>query len=434
MRAGGRATEGGMAFQAAVATWFAVHILVRLPVGGRFGINNTALPAAIRLETGAALDDIEVTQSDGGALHIQSKTSATLATGDKAPLAKTGKQLADWMAAAKASCGAPDPTRNAALLAVRSDAARTLDDLEAGCRAFDLGGGWAITKAQRNAAQRTALSALETIVTTAWTASRAASPTDADLAEMARSFHVVRFAMDEGDADWRESSRLLGRHLYGSDSAGDGALRDLRGITRDLIGSGAPADRDGLLSALRRRGHIDIGAPRYDQDVARLRAVTDAELTRLAVHGQLPVSGGVTITHESDVPLAAAIRSGSLLLVGEPGAGKTGALVHAARGLVADGAVVVFLSVDRFPGVAIAADLTSELRLDHDLVEVLGAVPGAESNYLIIDALDAARGGPSESVFASLIERARGRRCRRARHPPFRSPRRSGRYWRARPC
>jgi hypothetical protein len=156
MRAGGRATEAGMAFQAAVATWFAVHILSRLPVGGRFGINNTALPVAIWLETGAGLDDIEVSQSDGGALHVQNKTSATLATGDKAPLAKTSAQLVDWMYEAKASGAAPDPTRSAAVLAVRADAARTLDDLEAGCRAFDLGGEWAITKAGRNAAQRSA--------------------------------------------------------------------------------------------------------------------------------------------------------------------------------------------------------------------------------------------------------------------------------------
>ncbi len=50
LRAGGRATEAGITFQAAVATWFAVHILVRLPVGGRFDINNQALPVAIRLE------------------------------------------------------------------------------------------------------------------------------------------------------------------------------------------------------------------------------------------------------------------------------------------------------------------------------------------------------------------------------------------------
>lgn len=407
MRAGGRATEAGMAFQAAVATWFAVHILVRLPVGGRFGLNSAALPTAVRLETGTALDDIEVTQSDGGALLIQSKTSATLATGEQSPLAKTGGQLANWMANEKAAGGAPDLTRSAAILAVKSDAARTLDDLEAGCRAFDLGGNWAVTKNQRNAAQRSALGALETIVTAAWTTRRGVPPTDGDLADMARSFHVARFSMDEGDADWREASRLLGRHLYGGDAAGDAPLRDLRGIMRDLIGSGAPADRNGLLNALRRRGHVDTVAPRFEDDVARLRAATDAELRRLAAHGRLPVSGGVTITRESDAPMAAAIASGSLLVVGEPGAGKTGALVHAATALAAGRAFVVFLSVDRFPGVAIAADLASELRLGHALVEVLAAVPGPGPKHLLIDALDAARGGPAEGVFASLIEQVR---------------------------
>ncbi|MEJ1165551.1 hypothetical protein V9K97_17720 [Variovorax sp. CCNWLW186] len=407
MRAGGRATEAGMGFQAAVATWFAVHILVRLPVGARFGLNNVALPTALRLETGTALDDIEVTQSDVGALHIQSKTSASLATGEQAPLAKTGGQLAIWMSDAKAAGDAPDPTRSAAILAVRSDAARTLDDLEAGCRAFDLGGGWAVTKNKRNAAQRSALGALEAIVNAAWTTHRGAQPTDADLADMARSFHVARFSMDEGGADWREASRLLGRHLYGGDAAGDAPLRDLRGIMRDLIGSGAPADRNGLLNALRRRGHVDIGAPRFEDDVARLRAATGAELGRLASHGKLPVGSGVTITRESDAPMAAAIASGSLLVVGEPGAGKTGALVHAATALALGGAFVVFLSVDRFPGVAIAADLTSELRLGHALIEVLAAVPGPGPKYLLIDALDAARGGLADGVFASLIEQVR---------------------------
>jgi hypothetical protein len=264
--------------------------------------------------------------------------------------------------------------------------------------------GWA----QRSAAQRTALSALETIVTAAWMAAHKVAPSAQDLTDMARSFHVARFAMDEGDTDWREASTLLGRHLYGSDAAGDAPLRDLRGIMRDLIGSGAPADRDGLLRALRRRGHLDVGAPRYDGDIARLRAVTASELERLAVHGELPLAGGVAIERESDAPMLAAIKAGSVLVVGEPGAGKTGALVHAARSLIAEGALVVFLSVDRFPGVAIAADLNSELRLDHDLVEILSSSAGSQPRFLIIDALDAARGGLSEGVFATLIERAVG--------------------------
>lgn len=406
MRAGGRATEAGMAFQAAVATWFAVHILVRLPVGSRFGINNAALPVAIQLETGAGLDDIEVSQSDGGALHIQNKTSATLATGANAPLAKTCAQLVDWMSAAKAAGSAPDPTRNAAVLAVRADAARTLDDLEAACRAFDLSDAWAATKASRNAAQRKALNALEIIVTAAWKTVHKATPNSDDLTDIARSFHVARFAMDEDEADWREGSTLLGRYLYGNDTAGDAPLRDLRGIMRDLIGSGAPADREGLIRALRRRGHIDVGAPRYERDLERLQKVTAGELDRLATHRELPLANGITITRECDKPISAAIRTGSLLVVGDPGAGKTGALVHAARSLMAEGAFVVFLSVDRFSGVAIAADLDSELRLDHDLVEVLQASPGLKPRFLIIDSLDAARGGPSEGVFVNLIERS----------------------------
>ena len=122
MRAGGRATEAGMAFQAQVGAWLAVHLLADLPVGGRFGINTIALPIGIRLETGTGLDDIEVEQSDGGRLHFQCKTSATLASGEKAPLTKTVRQLAGHVAEAKAVAGLPDRLSNMALMAVRSDA------------------------------------------------------------------------------------------------------------------------------------------------------------------------------------------------------------------------------------------------------------------------------------------------------------------------
>jgi hypothetical protein len=67
---------------------------------------------------------------------------------------------------------------------------------------------------------------------------------------------------------------------------------------------------------------------------------------------------------------------------------------------------VVFLSVDRFPGVGLASDLQSELRLDHPLVDVLAAAPGTTPKLLVIDALDAARGGPTAGVFTQLIEHA----------------------------
>lgn len=409
MRAGGRATEAGMAFQAEIATWFAVHILVRLPVGGRFGINNQALPVAIRLETGGGLDDIEVTQSDGGAVHIQCKTNANLSTGEGAPLRKTVGQLVRWVADAKAAAGIADPSHNAALLAVRADAARVLDNLESSCRAFALGGSWAVTLSQRNQAERAALAAFEMIATPAWTEHRGAAPGDGDLRDLARIFHVARFTMDEGGSDWRECSRLLGRRLFGDETVGDAPLRDLKGIMRALIGNGAPADRAGLLRALRQRGHHDVSSPGYDADITKLRDLTSSELARLAVHGCLPLGPGTPIARESDAPLVAAILAGSLLVVGEPGAGKTGALVHAAAAMEAAGNTVVFLSVDRYFGVAMTSHLASELGLAHPLVDVLAAMPGAGRKVLFIDALDAARGGPSEAVFAGLIESARER-------------------------
>jgi len=405
MRAGGRATEAGMAFQAAVATWIAVHILVRQPVGGRFGINNQALPVSIRLETGDGLDDIDVAQSDGGSIKIQCKTTANLSTASNSPLKKTVSQLVHWIANAKAGDGLPDLNSNVGVLAVRRDAPRTLDHLDEGCRAFDLGGNWSVTVPQRNQNERQALEAFGSIVSTAWADHRnGVGPEDFDLVDLARIFRIARFSMDEGDADWREVSRLLGRHLYGDEAAGDAPLRDLKNIIRDLIGSGAPADRSGLLRALRLCGHNDTGAPGFEPDVAILREVTERELARLKKHALLPIGTGLPISRESDAPLVAAMQSGSLLVVGEPGAGKTGALVHAASAIVDSGDTVVFLSVDHYSGVSIAADLASELGLRHSIVETLAAMPGDGRKILIIDALDAARAGFAEGVFASLIE------------------------------
>ena len=398
-----------MAFQAEVGTWVAAHILARLPIGGRFGINNEMMPVAIRLETGKGLDDIEVTQSDGGTVQLQCKTSATLGTSATAPLTKTIGQLARFMADAKAGEGLPDLTRTAAILAVRSSAPASLDQLEAGLRAFDMRGAWAATVAQRSQAERVALGAFERLATTAWTAHRGAAPLSGDLVDMARIFHLARFSMAEGGADWREASRLLGRRLFGDEAAGDAPLRNLKGIVRTLIGRGAAADRAGLLRALRLRGHEDVASPDFAGDIARLDAASERELARLRPHSVLTVEGGLTLARDPDAPLDAAIASGSLLVIGEPGAGKTGALVAAAERFRRNGDTVMFLSVDRFPGVGIASQLQSELSLDHPLIDVLAGYPGSGRKILMIDALDAARGGPAEAVFATLIEEARAR-------------------------
>ena len=402
--AGGRATEAGMDFQAEVGTWLAAHLLARMPVGGRFGLANAALPVSIQLETGDGLDDIRLEQDDSSRIDLQSKTRAGLDTSPESPLGKTISQLVRVMIDARAAGVAVDPAKARAVLAVAANAPRTLDVLERGCRAFDLGGSWGATKAGRSSAERDALDLFETHVRTAWATHSATPPTDDELSTMARLLRIVRFSMNEGEDNWREASRLLGARLYGAEVAGDAPLRELKGIIRGMIGSGAPANRAGLLRELRRLGQNDVGAADYTADLERLSAATKAELARLAGHTRLPIAGGIPIARASDGPLSAAVDTGSLIVIGEPGAGKTGALVALAQARRAAGDTVVFLSVDRFPGVAIAADIQSELGLAHPLNEVLAAAPGSGRKLLIIDALDAARGGPAEGVFAQLIE------------------------------
>ncbi|WP_136661408.1 hypothetical protein [Nitratireductor sp. XY-223] len=393
-----------MDFQAEVGTWLAAHLLARMPVGGRFGLANTALPVSIQLETGDGLDDIRLEQDDASRIDLQSKTSAGLARSPKSPLGKTISQLARLMIDARDAGVAIDPAKARAVLAVAADAPRTLDALERGCRAFDLGGSWDTTKAGRSSAERDALDLFEMHARIAWASMSATPPTDDDLVMMAGLFRIARFSMNECEENWREASRLIGGRLYGSQASGDAPLRDLKGIIRSMIGNGAPADRAGLLRELRRLGHKDVGAADYTADLGRLSATTGAELARLAGHTRLPIAGGISIARASDGPLRAAVASGSLIVIGEPGAGKTGALVTLAETRRAAGDTVVFLSVDRFPGVGIAANLQSELGLEHPLVDVLSAAPGLGAKLLIIEALDAARGGPAEGVFAQLIE------------------------------
>jgi len=404
MNAGGRATEAGMDFQAEVGTWLAAHLLARMPVGGRFGLANAALPVSLQLETGDGLDDIRLAQDDASLIDLQSKTNAGLSKSVESPLGKTISQLVRIVINARAAGNVVDPMKVRAVLAVSAGASRTLDALERGCRAFDLGGSWVDTKAGRPATESEALDLFETHVRAAWLTHSTTPLTDEELVTMARMFCVVRFSINEGEDNWREASRLLGVRLYGSEAAGDAPLHTLKGIVRDMIGSGAAADRAGLLHELRRLGHNDVAAADYAADLERLSTATKMELTRLAGHTRLPIAGGIPIRRTSDGPLDAALDTGSLIVVGEPGAGKTGTLVTLAQMHQAAGDTVVFLSVDRFPGVAIAADLQSELGLAHPLIEVLAAAPGSGRKLLIIDALDAARGGAAEGVFSQLIE------------------------------
>ncbi|GAA0426326.1 hypothetical protein GCM10009094_33450 [Massilia aurea] len=144
--------------------------------------------------------------------------------------------------------------------------------------------------------------------------------------------------------------------------------------------------------------------PRFENDIRKLREHSAQIAADLQPYEQIERTEGVIrITRECQVAALAAAQAGSLLLIGEPGAGKSAVINALARELRNYGDVVE-LAVDRY-SVQDLVGLKNELVLEHDLVKVLEAWDGPSGGWLVVDALDATRGGQGEGAFRTLIER-----------------------------
>jgi hypothetical protein len=329
--AGGRATETGMSFQAMVGTWLAAQLVTDMPVGERFGLGVDLRPIELQFETGDARDDAVLRLADGGAIYVQCKTRPALERGADSALAKTIAQLVRFVAEQRSKGLSIDSTRTAAVLAIADNAPRSIDALDEACRNFNHGETWPAVVARVSGSQKDALVVFRDHVARAWRGELGSDPSEDDLVDLARLFRIRRFGEDTTSADWREATSLVGSRLYEGADQGGAPTSALLGIVRRLIRSGAAADRNGLARALRSAGYPDKRAPGFDRDIDALRRYTNDECERLARHTRLEADRRVPLARECLPALKAAILGGSLLVIGEPGAGKTGVLVALAE-------------------------------------------------------------------------------------------------------
>lgn len=124
-----------------------------------------------------------------------------------------------------------------------------------------------------------------------------------------------------------------------------------------------------------------------------------SELSRLRV-GQ----SEIRITRRCVQELRLQVEDQSLVVVGEPGAGKSGALHDLVVSLMEEGRDIVFLAVDRIDAES-QSQLREQLGLEHNLDEVLENWSGDQSAFLVIDALDAARSNWTAQMLTQLLAR-----------------------------
>lgn len=231
----------------------------------------------------------------------------------------------------------------------------------------------------------------------------------ADLARLLTQHVDIAVGMDRPVGD--EAARVFAQAFYSALGYGASVGRAFDQARAALMLQDLPEHAIALLSAKEGVDPHEVflvdrssvaGEERAD-DVATLRRVAASHLGHLAQHASLPVGGGLEIERSLASELRERAEAGSLFVVGAPGSGKSGAIYRLASDLGAAGRDVVVLAADLLTATG-RGGLREELDLTLDLVDVLASWKGSDGAFLIIDALDAARGREALSALLDVIE------------------------------
>lgn len=398
---GGAAAAAGIGFQAQLGALFGLQLLAQVPVDHVLELG-AAVPVWVRFETEAPVDDILVATSSGGFIAVQAKTTVNLSSGAQGGLAKTVQQFVRHWLVCRDGRGEQfwdrrlDPNMDRLVLAVGPTTPASIRvDLPAALRSYSQPSPSALTQDQQKA-----LDVFETCMQEAWsdTTTEPWSPTV--LRSVAPLVRVMTFDPAGAYANVMEG---LAARATTTDQARP-LIAAVSQISQRWMTERSGGDLPQLRQAVM-HARVPLSAPpRFEDDIRKLQKHSAQIAADLQPYEQIERTEGVIqITRECQAAALAAAQGGSLLLIGEPGAGKSAVINTLARDLRSYGDVVE-LAVDRY-SVQDLVGLKNELGLEHDIVKVLEAWDSPSGGWLVVDALDATRGGQGEGAFRTLIER-----------------------------
>ena len=411
--AGGQATAAGMAFQNRVAAWMAVRILAESAASPLWGLRANTTLEFIRCETEQPVDDIMLGTSLGGFVFIQAKHSLVLSRQRDSELAGALNQFVrQYLAHREASGGRNswerplNPSIDRLVLAVGpgSSAPVRMHLSSVLGRARRLVAGQVIAGVATNADEVDALDVIREHVSRSWMTLTGVAPSDDQLLALLRLLEITTLAVDEGGRDELAAKDMLRTEILGNPGDADVAWNSLVQASAEMAVGRGGADRLALQTSLACAG-IGIRAARsYRDDIERIHSQTRANLSLVRRLAFTRVGDTeVKINRPSTASLRQMAETGSVVVVGQPGVGKSAAMYDLALMLLDDRADVLFLAADGVASQSMAS-LAGELQLGHPIAEVLGNWPGDQPGYVLIDALDAARSATSAKALRDLIE------------------------------
>ncbi|MBY7740156.1 hypothetical protein [Paenibacillus polymyxa] len=140
-------------------------------------------------------------------------------------------------------------------------------------------------------------------------------------------------------------------------------------------------------------------------DIEILSKQTKATLADLSELSILRVGKSeIKVTRRCVQEIRDQIEKQSIVVVGEPGTGKSGVLYDLVNALLDEGRDTLFLAVDHITAET-HPELKKQLGINHDLEEVLTNWNGDKPAFLVIDALDAARSEQTAHLLRNLLTR-----------------------------
>lgn len=399
--AGGMATQRGIDFQNRVAGWFAVSAL--LQQSGLAELPNSPIER-LYFETSEPVSDLMLATKADGFLFVEVKHSLSSSPSHLKPLLE--QFLRQWVLCEEGLSSAALPwrrpleiSRDRFLLVCSHESPLSLRKHLAACisRVSSISDGEPLSALAHNKQEAQALTKFLSELHKAWRAIRERDATDQELRRFLQVFRIKPLDVEAGHSEERLTVAALASVISHPDQA-DSAWAAIR----SMCGK-AGADRLSMSVGQLQSALEDVGIPlatlvSFRPDIEKLKSVTKRTMLSLEHLASLrAVPKTVSIKRNVTRVIQQRAQASSLLVIGEPGAGKSGVLFELGEVLNKD-SDVVFLAVDRFEG-----KLETELGLEHDLEEVLTQWKGDSHAYLIIDALDAARGKTASVTILRLM-------------------------------
>lgn len=407
---GGRSTAVGVGYEAQVAAYIASKMLAGGSCVCWDGINGGDI-AAITMQDAEPVDDVVLSlradlqakvfisaKHRVGTIALTSRSPAfreVIGSFVKQYLQLTRKQrLTSRLMWAVPSTAGQKMTQNLreALNTFRQDAPAGLQDF----------------LRRRAPKEREAMEAFIDQAKLEWNVASNETPDEAALVEFIRMTHVAVFDFGTGLHHEQISEETI-RTLLAANSD------EAKQIWEQLEIHFSQADRQGLRTTeASLRQHLASKlinlkpTPGYGADLDILQRLTERNLERLKDHTLLRFKNAeIHIERYNELSaLTAAAKRDHLLVIGEPGCGKSGLIHPLTESLRKDGVPVVLLLAEEVNSRdwKAAANLPG---LTHALDDVLAHWPNGSKGVLITDALDAVRDVASQQLLRRMLQDVR---------------------------